>query len=163
MRMDKLTSKFQAALADTQSLAVGRDHQFIEPVHLLAALLDQDGGTTRSLLAQAGANADLLRTKVSEALDRLPTVQGAGGEVHVSNDLAKLLNVTDKYAQKRGDQYIASELFLLAALEDKGQTGQLLREAGASRHGLEKANEALRGGAKVSDANAEESRQALVK
>src|ERR1051325_9298475 len=144
MRMDKLTSKFQAALADAQSLALGRDHQFIEPVHLLAALLDQDGGTTRSLLAQTGVNVDLLRTKISEALDRLPTVHGAGGEVHISNDLSKLLNLTDKYAQKRGDQYIASELFLLAALDDRGQVGEVLRAAGASKNGLEKAIEQMR-------------------
>ncbi len=127
MRMDKLTSKFQAALAEAHSLAVGRDHQFIEPIHLMAALLDQDGGTIRNLLIQADVNVNLLRTKISEALDRLPTVHGTAGEVHISNDLAKLLNLTDKYAQQRGDDYIASELFILAALEDKGILGQILR------------------------------------
>lgn len=163
MRMDKLTSKLQMALADAQSLAVGRDHQFIEPVHLMAALLDQQGGTTRHLLAKAGVNINALRTKLSEALDRLPTVKGAGGEVHVSNELTKLLNLADKQSQARGDQFIASELLLLAALEDKGTLGQLLRETGASRNGLEKAIEELRGGEKVNDPNAEESRQALEK
>ena len=163
MRMDKLTSKFQMALAEAQSLALGRDHQFIEPVHLMAALLDQEGGTTRHLLTQCDINVNALRSKVGEALDKLPTVHGAGGEVHISNDLGKLLNLTDKYAQKRGDQYIASELFVLAALEDNGTLGRLLREAGASKNGVEKAIDELRGGQKVGDANAEEARQALQK
>jgi len=163
MRMDKLTTKFQQALAEAQSLALGRDHQFIEPVHLMTALLDQEGGTTRSLLAKSDVNVNALRTKLSQLLDRLPTVEGAGGEVHVSNDLAKLLNLTDKYAQKRGDQYISSELFLLAALEDKGEFGRLLKESGVSKNGIEKAIEAMRGGQKVEDANAEEGRQALEK
>jgi len=163
MRMDKMTSKFQMALAEAQSLALGRDHQFIEPVHLMAALLDQEGGTTRPLLAQCDVNINALRSKLGQALDRLPTVSGAGGEVHVSNDLGKLLNLTDKFAQKRGDQYIASELFVLAALEDKGALGQLLREAGASKSGLEKAVDDMRGGQNVGDANAEDARQALSK
>ncbi len=163
MRMDKLTSKFQMALAEAQSLALGRDHQFIEPIHLMAALLDQEGGTTRNLLARADVNVNALRTKIDEALDRLPTVRGAGGEVHISNDLSKLLNLTDKYAQQRGDQYIASELFVLAAFEDKGALGQLLRDAGASKNGLEKAIDELRGGEKVGDPNAEDARQALAK
>src|SRR3569832_1257189 len=109
MRMDKLTSKFQMALADAQSLAVGRDHQFIEPVHLLIALLDQDGGTVRYLLSQADVNVNRLRSQLGEALDRLPKVEGAAGKVHVSNDLNRLLNVTDKLAQQRKDQYISSE------------------------------------------------------
>jgi ATP-dependent Clp protease ATP-binding subunit ClpB len=163
MRMDKMTSKFQMALAEAQSLALGRDHQFIEPIHLMAALLDQEGGTTRPLLAQCDVNINALRSKLSQALDRLPTVSGAEGEVHVSNDLGKLLNLTDKYAQKRGDEYIASELFVLAALEDKGTLGQVLREAGASKSGLEKAIDDLRGGQNVGDANAEDARQALSK
>ncbi|HEX7044175.1 MAG TPA: ATP-dependent chaperone ClpB [Burkholderiales bacterium] len=163
MRMDRLTSKFQMALADAQSLALGRDHQFIEPIHLMAALLDQQGGTTRHLLTSCDVNVNALRSKIDQALERLPTVHGAGGEVHISNDLAKLLNLTDKYAQKRGDDYIASELFVLAALEDSGTLGRLLREAGVSRNGLEKAIEALRGGEKVADPNAEEARQALAK
>ncbi|HEX9628259.1 MAG TPA: ATP-dependent chaperone ClpB, partial [Acidiferrobacterales bacterium] len=163
MRMDKLTTKFQMALAEAQSLAVGRDHQFIEPVHLMAALLDQEGGTTRHLLTRADVNLNALRSRIGQALDRLPQVEGAGGEVHVSNDLGKLLNLTDKHAQQRGDQYISTELFVLAALEDKGELGRLLKEAGASKGGIEKGIEALRGGQKVQDANAEETRQALEK
>jgi len=161
MRMDKLTNRFQQALADAQSLAVGRDNQFIEPTHLLAAMLDQDGGGVRPLLEKADVAVDALRTQLNQALDRLPTVEGSGGEVHIGNDLSRLLNVTDKYAQKRGDQYIASELFLLAALEDKGEVGRLLRETGASRGRLEKAIEEWRGGAKVDDQNAEQQRGAL--
>ena len=121
MRMDKLTSKFQIALADAQSLAVGRDHQYIEPAHLLLALLNQDGGTVRSLLVQAGVNVNQLRSALGQALDHLPQVEGTGGEVHISNDLGKLLNLTDKLAQQRKDQYISSELFVLAAVEDKGR------------------------------------------
>ena len=128
MRMDKLTSKFQMALAEAQSLAVGRDHQFIEPAHLMTALLDQEGGSVRHLLTQADVNVNRLRSQLGEALDRLPKVEGAAGEVHVSNDLARLLNVTDKLAQQRKDQYISSELFILAALEDKGAMGELLRK-----------------------------------
>ena len=120
MRMDKLTSKFQLALGDAQSLAVGRDHQFIEPVHLMAALLDQDGGAAPGLLSKAGVNVNLLRSRLGEALERLPAVQGAGGELHISNELGKLLNVTDKLAQKRGDTYISSELFIVAALQSRG-------------------------------------------
>lgn len=161
MRIDKLTTKFQQALADAQSLALGRDHQFIEPVHLLTALLDQEGGTTRGLLAKSDVNVNALRTKLSQALDRLPAVEGTGGEVHVSNNLTALLNLTDKYAQKHGDQYISSELFLLAALEDKGDFGRLLKEAGVTKNGIEKAIESLRGGQKVDDPGAEEGRQAL--
>jgi ATP-dependent Clp protease ATP-binding subunit ClpB len=163
MRMDKLTSKFQLALADAQSLAVGRDHQYIEPLHVMAALLDSQGGTVRHLLDKAGANVNLLRSQLGEALDRLPKVEGAGGEVHVSNDLNRLLNLTDKLAQKRGDQYISSELFVLAALEDKGQLGQVLRNAGVVKGAVERAIEEVRGGEKITDPNAEESRQALEK
>ncbi|MBK5940945.1 ATP-dependent chaperone ClpB [Halochromatium roseum] len=163
MRMDKLTSKFQMALADAQSLAVGRDHQFIEPVHLMVALLDQDGGTVRHLLAQADVSVNRLRSALGEALERLPQVSGAGGDVTVSNALGKLLNLTDKLAQSRNDQYISSELFVLAALEDKGELGKLLRETGASKGALEKAIESLRGGEAVNDPNAEEQRQALEK
>jgi ATP-dependent Clp protease ATP-binding subunit ClpB len=163
MRMDKLTTKFQAALADAQSLAVGRDNQYIEPVHLLAALLDQQGGTARPLLEKAAVNVAKLRSELSAALDRLPTVQGAGGEVLISNDLNKLLNVTDKLAQKRGDQFISSELFVLAAIDDRGELGRILKAAGAQSAALEKAIEEVRGGAKVEDAGAEENRQALEK
>jgi ATP-dependent Clp protease ATP-binding subunit ClpB len=163
MRMDKLTTKFQMALAEAQSLAVGRDHQFIEPAHLMAALLDQEGGTTRPLLAKSDINANALRSKLGQILDRLPSVEGSGGEVHISNDLSKLLNLTDKYAQQRGDEYITSELFVLAALEDKGELGRLLKEAGVSKGGIDKAIESLRGGQKVQDAGAEDQRQALQK
>jgi ATP-dependent Clp protease ATP-binding subunit ClpB len=163
MRMDKLTSKFQMALADAQSLAVGRDHQYIEPVHVMVALLDQQGGGLRHLLDKAGVNVNRLRSRLGDALDRLPTVQGTPGEVHISRDLDRLLNVTDKHAQQRGDQYISSELFALAALEDKGSLGDVLREAGAVKGALEKAIEEVRGGKQVDDPAAEETRQALEK
>ncbi len=163
MRMDKLTSKFQLALADAQSLAVGRDHQFIEPVHLMLALLDQEGGTARHLLTQAGVNVNQLRSSLGEALDRMPGVSGTEGDVHISNDLGRLLNQTDKLAQQRKDQYISSELFVLAAVEDKGALGDALREAGATKEAIEQAIEAIRGGQSVDDPNAEEQRQALEK
>ncbi|MBS1223191.1 MAG: ATPase, ATP-binding subunit [Proteobacteria bacterium] len=163
MRMDKLTSKFQLALSDAQSLAVGRDHQFIEPAHVMAALLDQDGGTVRPLLAQADVNVNLLRSQLSEALDRLPRVEGTGGDVQISNALSRLLNLTDKLAQQRKDAYISSELFVLAALEDKGELGALLRKAGATQSLIERGIEAMRGGQKVEDQNAEDQRQALEK
>ena len=163
MRMDKMTSKFQLALADAQSLAVGRDHQFIEPVHLMIALLDQEGGSVRHLLAQADVNVNLLRSQLGELLEKQPQVQGAAGDVHVSNDLGRLLNVTDKLAQQRKDAYISSELFLLAVLEDKGGVGDLLRKAGASKGLLEQAIDNLRGGQQVDDPNAEDQRQALEK
>ncbi len=163
MRMDKLTSKFQTALADAQSLAVGRDHQFIEPVHVLIALLDQQGGSVRHLLTQADVKVDLLRSQLGEAMEKLPSVQGGSGDVHVSNDLNRVLNQTDKLAQQRKDQYISSELFVLAALEDKGAVGEALRKAGATKSLIEKSIEKLRGGQKMDDPNAEEQRQALEK
>ena len=163
MRMDKLTTKFQMALAEAQSLAVGRDHQFIEPVHLMLALLDQQGGSIRHLLTQAGANVTTLRSQLGEALDRLPKVAGTGGDVQVSNDLGRHLNVTDRLAQKRKDQFISSELFVLAALESGGTVGDLLKRHGASAPALEKAIEAMRGGESVNDQNAEDQRQALQK
>ncbi len=163
MRTDKLTTKFQMALADAQSLALGRDHQFIEPVHVMIALLDQEGGSVRPLLAQAGANINQLRSSLGEALDRLPTVQGVGGDVQISNELSRLLNLTDKLAQKRNDSYISSELFVLAALESKGTLAQQLREAGVTRSVFEQAIDQVRGGEKVDDPNAEEQRQALQK
>ena len=163
MQMDKLTTKFQQALAEAQSLALGRDHQFIEPLHLMVALLDQAGGTTRHLLARSEVNVNALRSHLSRALERLSAVEGTGGEVHVSNDLAKLLNLTDKYAQQRNDRFISSELFVLAALEDKGELGGILRETGLSRSAVEKAIEAMRGGQSVEDPNAEDTRQALEK
>jgi ATP-dependent Clp protease ATP-binding subunit ClpB len=161
--MDKLTSKFQMALADAQSLAVGRDHQYIEPVHVMQALLEQQGGSVRPLLDKAGTSLTQLRTRLNDALERLPKVEGNAGEVHISSDSNKLLNLTDKLAQKRGDQYISSELFVLAALDDKGQLGTMLREAGVSQTALEKTIDELRGGDKIDDPNAEESRQALEK
>ncbi len=120
MRMDKLTSKFQMALADAWSLALGKDHQFIEPAHLMVAMLDQQGGTTRQLLAKAGVNVNLLRSRLGEVLDQTASVSGVGGEIHLSNDLGKLLNQCDKLAQKRNDSYISSELFAVAAVDDKG-------------------------------------------
>jgi len=163
MRMDKLTSKFQMALADAQSLAVGRDHNYIEPVHVLVALLDQEGGSVRHLLTQAGVNTNLLRSHLGEMLDRLPTVEGTAGDVHISNDLTRLLNLTDKLAQQRKDQYISSELFVLAAVEDKGEVGTLLRDSGASKSLIEQAIDNMRGGQKVDDPNAEDQRQALEK
>ncbi|WP_297832826.1 ATP-dependent chaperone ClpB [Thermomonas sp.] len=163
MRMDKLTSRFQQALADAQSLAVGRDHNFVEPTHLLLALLDQQGGGTRPLLAQAGVNVPLLREHLAEALDRLPKVSGQAGNVQAGNDLIRLLNVTDKLAQQRGDAYIASELFLLAAADDGGDAGKALKAAGGNRAKLELAVEKLRGGEAVQDENAEDARQALEK
>ncbi|MHB1586610.1 MAG: ATP-dependent chaperone ClpB [Acidiferrobacteraceae bacterium] len=163
MRMDKLTSTFQQAFADAQSLAVHRDHQFIDPLHLLAALLDQEAGTAPHLLTKAGLNVGLLRNRIFEALDRLPTVEGNAGDVHLSNDLTRLLNVCDKLAQQRSDQYISSELFLLALADDRGEAGRLLQEAGGSRQALEHAVNDLRGGGNVQDPGAEEHRRALEK
>ncbi len=163
MRMDKLTSKFQSALADAQSLALGRDHQFIEPVHVMIALLDQQGGSIRHLLLQAGVNIDQLSSSLSEMLDRLPTVEGVGGDVQVSSELSRLFNMTDKLAQKRGDQFISSEIFLLAALENKGSLGELLRTVGLTRSILDQVINNIRGGQKVDDPNAEDQRQALQK
>lgn len=163
MRMDKLTSRFTAALQDAQSLAVGRDHNMIEPVHLLVALIDQQGGGTRPLLSQAGVNVPVLRERLGEALEALPKVTGQAGQLSVGNDLMRLLNVTDKLAQQRGDAFIASELFLLAALDDNGPAGQALKAAGATKQKLEAAIEAMRGGETVRDANAEEAREALEK
>jgi len=163
MRQDKLTARFQQALADAQSLALGRDHQIIEPAHVLLALIDQQGGTVKPLLVKAGGNLPKLRAELQSALDRLPKVQGAPGEVHVSNDLQRLLNVTDKLAQIKGDQYISSELFVLAAYEDKALLARLLKDSGFAQAALEKAINDVRGGEKVQDANAEETRQALEK
>ncbi len=163
MRMDKLTAKFQQALGEAQSLAIGRSHQFIEPVHLMLALLDQEGGIVRSLLAQGRANVNQLRSGLGEVIDRLPQVDGNQGEVHLSHDLVKLLNVTDKLSQDRNDRFIASELFVLAAVEDKGELGKLVRNAGASRTAIERAIQAMRGGEPVDNENAEENRQALEK
>ncbi len=163
MRMDKLTSKFQIAIADAQSLAVGRDHQFIEPLHLMAALLNQEGGTVRPLLTKANINAIQLRSQLLEALDQIATVEGNMGDVHISNDLARLLNVCDKLAQKRNDQYISSELFVLAALDDQGALGRILKQLDANKNAIEQAINDVRGGQHIDDPNAEEQRQALEK
>ncbi|GAB2625124.1 ATP-dependent chaperone ClpB [Novilysobacter erysipheiresistens] len=163
MRMDKLTSRFQQALADAQSLAVGRDHSVIEPAHLMTALVDQPGGSTKPLLSQAGVNVPLLRERLGEALEKLPKVTGQAGNVSVGNDLSRLLNVTDKLAQQRGDAFIASELFVLAALEDGGELGRALKAAGADKARIEAAIDKVRGGESVQSENAEDQRQALEK
>ncbi|HJP11749.1 MAG TPA: ATP-dependent chaperone ClpB [Arenicellales bacterium] len=163
MRMDKLTTRFQLALADAQSLAVGRDHQFIEPLHLMLALLDQDGGNTRHLLLQAGLTVPKLRSQLGESLDRQARVEGNEGSVQVSNDLSRLLNVSDKLAQKRDDQYISSELFVLAAVDDTGELGQILKNNGADSSAVRQAIDIMRGGQRVDDPNTEEHRQALEK
>ncbi len=163
MRFDKLTTKFQQALAEAQSIAVGGDQQFIEPVHLLLALLQQDDGGTASLLQRAGVNVVPLKAALEKAVARLPRVEGAGGEVQVGRDLSNLLNLTDKQAQKAGDQFIASEMFLLALSEDKGEAGRLLKEHGLQKKALEAAIEAVRGGQHVDSQEAEGSREALNK
>jgi ATP-dependent Clp protease ATP-binding subunit ClpB len=160
--MDKLTSRFQQALAEAQSLALGRDHQFIEPAHVLLALLDSAGGGVRPLLLKAGADLNTLRTGLLGLLERLPKVEGTAGEVHVSNDLNRIFNVTDKLAQQRGDQFISSEMFVLAAFEDRA-LAKLFQECGLVRAALQKAIDEVRGGEAVADPNAEESRQALEK
>ena len=163
MRMDKLTSKFQLALQDAQSLALGRDHQFIEPAHLMIAMLDQDGSGVRPLLAQSGVNVNGLRVGLDQTLDQLAQVQGGGGQLHVSNELNRLFNLTDKQAQKRDDQYITSEIFVLAALSDKNNAlAALMLEHGANLEALEKTIETVQAGP-VTDPNAEEQRQALEK
>jgi ATP-dependent Clp protease ATP-binding subunit ClpB len=163
MRFDKFTTKFQQAFAEAQSLAVGNDNPYIEPQHLLYALILQDDGSTSSLLARAGVNVAGLKTSLKNAIDRLPKVEGTGGEVNVSRDLSNLLNLTDKEAQKRGDQFIASELFLLALIEDKGEAGRLFKQAGAKRAPLEQAINAVRGGESVQNPEAEGAREALKK
>jgi ATP-dependent Clp protease ATP-binding subunit ClpB len=163
MRMDKLTSKFQAALADAQSLALGKDHQFIESVHLMTALLDQEGGSIKPLLTQMGVNTPSLRADLVKELGRIATVSGSGGDVQVSNELTRLLNLTDKLAQKRNDKFISSELFLLAACEEKGVLNDLLKKAGVIKKNVEAAIDKMRGGEAVDDANAEDQRQALNK
>lgn len=163
MRLDRLTSKFQLALADAQSLALGRDNQFIEPVHLMSALLNQEGGTVRPLLTSAGVNTANLRQELEQAISRLPQVEGAGGDVQPSNELIRVLNLCDKLAQKSNDTFISSELFVLAALEDRGNLGDILKAAGATTQKVSTAIEQMRGGEKVDDANAEDQRQALKK
>ncbi|MGQ0522354.1 MAG: ATP-dependent chaperone ClpB [Betaproteobacteria bacterium] len=163
MRFDKFTTKFQQAFADAQSVAVGNDNPYIEPQHLLYALLNQQDGSTASLLGRAGVNVQGLRGAVKAALDRMPKVEGTGGEVNVSRELGNLLNLTDREAQKRGDQYVASELFLLALTADKGETGRLLKQHGGTREHIEQAINAVRGGDAVQNPEAEGSREALKK
>jgi len=163
MRMDKLTSKFQQALADAQSLAVGKDHQFIMPSHLMLALLEQQAGSIKPLLMQLGVNIVELKALLNDELKRIATVSGAGGDVQISNDLSRLLNMTDKLAQQRKDSFISSELFLLAVFENKNNLQVLLQKQGVIRKNVETAIENLRGGESVNDANAEDQRQALSK
>src|SRR3954462_9129156 len=161
MRFDKFTTKLQEALAQAQSAALGSDNQYIEPQHLLAAMLEDQGVV--GLLSKAGANANALRKALADAIARLPKVEGTPGEVHISRELTTLLNVADKEAQKRGDQYIASELFLLAAAADKGETGRMLKQAGVTKAALEKAIQEVRGGETVQGQADESQRQALAK
>ena len=163
MRMDKLTNPLQNVLADAQSLAVGRDQQFIEPIHILKALLDQSGGSASPLLQKAGANGVQLTEAVNAALSQLPTVNGGSGDVHLSQDSSRLLNRADKLAQKRNDSYLSSELVLLALADDSSPVAKLIAKSGASRASLEQAVEEVRGGEGVNSAEAEASRQALEK
>ncbi|WPC73573.1 ATP-dependent chaperone ClpB [Vibrio porteresiae] len=163
MRLDRFTSKFQIAISDAQSLALGRDHQYIEPVHLMVALMDQNGSPIRPLLTMLDVDAMQLRSKLGEMLDRLPKVSGIGGDVQLSNNLGTLFNACDKVAQKRKDAYISSEIFLLAALQDRGPLGQLLKDLGLTEKKVNDAIEKIRGGQTVNDPNAEELRQALEK
>jgi ATP-dependent Clp protease ATP-binding subunit ClpB len=163
MRPDKLTSKLQLALAEAQSLAVGRDHQYIEPLHLVYALLNQEGGTLPHVLSNAGIKLNQLSSEIIKALDALPTVSGSAGDVHISRNLERLLNIMDKTAQDRDDDYIASELIAIAALEDKGKLGEIFKRCGADKARINQAIDSIRGGEKVSDSNAEENRQALEK
>ncbi|APC10720.1 MULTISPECIES: ATP-dependent chaperone ClpB [Providencia] len=163
MRLDRLTNKFQQALADAQSLALGRENQFIEPIHLLSALFNQDGGTVRPLLTTLGVNAVQFKQKIEDALERLPQVQGVAGDVQPSSDLMRHLNLCDQLAQKHGDEFISSELFLIAALEANTTLADMLKAAGVNKDNLIKAIEQMRGGEKVNDQSAEDQRQALKK
>src|SRR3569833_2167070 len=163
MRLDKLTTKLQEALDDAQSIAVGNDKQYIEPVHALLALLNQEDGSTKSLLQRANVNVGGLGNALKSAVERQPKVSGTGGHVQIGRDLLALLNLADKEAQKMGDQFIASEMVLLAMAEDKSDAGRLAREYGLSRKALEAANTAVRGGANVNSQEAEGQREALKK
>jgi len=163
MRIDKLTSKLQTALADAQSIAVGKDHNFIEPVHLMQALMDQQGGSIKPLLKQIGVEPGRVRQAIAKEIENLPEVQNSAGDVSMSNDMGRLFNISDKLAQQRGDQFVSSELMLLAALEDRGSLGRVLREQGVDKAALEKAIKEVRGGDTVDDPSAEENRQALDK
>ncbi|MFF5866402.1 ATP-dependent chaperone ClpB [Pseudomonas sp. NPDC012596] len=163
MRIDRLTSKLQLAISDAQSLAVGMDHPAIEPLHLLQALIEQQGGSIKPLLMQVGFDINSLRQALVKELDQLPKIQNPTGDVNMSQDLARLLNQADRLAQQKGDQFISSELVLLAAMDENSKLGKLLLSQGVSKKALENAINNLRGGAAVNDANAEESRQALDK
>ncbi|MDG1467841.1 MAG: ATP-dependent chaperone ClpB [Glaciecola sp.] len=163
MRLDKLTTKFQTAISDAQSLALGRDHQYIEPEHIATALLNQQGGSVRTILQKAGVNLNALRSGLSQALEKIPRVQGAGGDVQLGRDTTACLNLTDKLAQKNNDQFISSELFVLAALESKTRFADLLVSVGVTKNKLEEAIETVRGGENVNDPNAEDVREALEK
>ena len=163
MRFDKLTTKFQQAIADAQSIAIGNDNPYIESHHMLLALLQQEDGGTTSLLQRSGTNVAPLREALKKSIERLPKVDNAGGEITPSRDLSKLLNLADKEAQKRGDQFIASEMFLLAVLHDKGESAMLLKQHGTSPASLEQAIKAVRGGENVDNADAESGREALKK
>lgn len=163
MRLDRFTSKFQMAISDAQSLALGQDHQYIEPTHLMVALLNQDGSTIRPLLTLLNVDVTQLRSKLTEILDKTPKVTGIGGDVQLSSNMGVIFNLCDKVAQKRKDAYISSEIFMLAAIEDKGPLGNLLRELGLTEPKISKSIDEIRGGEKVNDQNAEEKRQALEK
>ena len=163
MRMDKLTNQLQTALSDAQSLAVGRDHSQIEPGHLLLALLEQQGGSIRPLLSRAGVNVADLRRRLQERLEQLPKVQNPTGEVQLAPELARLLNMSDRLSQRKGDKFISSEIALLAALEEAGEISALLKKSGADRELLEQAIDQLRGGEAVDDPEAEGAREALDK
>lgn len=163
MNFEKLTSKFQQALGDAQSIAVGLDHSLIEPIHIMKAMLDQQDGSIHRLLVSMGIDIAALRTQLGTAIEQLPEVVGGATDVHISNDSARLLNVADKLAQKRKDQYISSELFLLAAVDDQGTLGQILRNLKLDKTKLEQSIDKMRGGEKVQDQNAESTRGALEK
>jgi ATP-dependent Clp protease ATP-binding subunit ClpB len=163
MRLDRFTSKFQVAISEAQSLALGRDHQYIEPVHLMMALLNQQGGSVRPLFDQAKVNVNSLRSSLSEAIERLPQLQGIGGDVQIGKDTINLLNLSDKIAQKRKDDYITSEIFVLASMEDTGHLGKIFKTLGVKKEAIETAIDVLRNGQKVTDPNAEDVRQALEK
>jgi len=163
MRLDRMTNKFQTAISDAQSLALGRDHQFIEPIHLMMALLNQDNGSIHPLLTQAGIRVSSLRSQLNQELDRLPQVEGTGGDIQLSQALIRLLNLCDKLAQKRKDKYISSELFILASLEGTDTLAQNLKKSGATKELLEETIKQVRAGKNVDDPNAEDQRQALKK
>ena len=163
MRQDKLTTKFQEALGEAQSLALAHDNQVIEPVHILAAVLADGEGSSRSLLERAGVNVQSLTREVNAAVERLPKVSGTGGDVQISRDLMNLLNLTEKEAMKRGDEFISTEMLLLALTEDRSEAGRLAKNAGLTRAAIEAAVETVRGGDKADNPDAESQREALKK